>query len=68
MKELVAEISIDSIRNTMKIYKHSDKWSVENYKGEVHCYRCNSFDKAVKYACEYLGLIFYKPVFEKLES
>jgi hypothetical protein len=64
MKTLVAEISIDSPKNTMNIY-HSeinDKsyWSVENYRGEEIHVLCESFDQAVKYSCKYLGLIYYK--------
>lgn len=64
MKTLVAEISIDSAKNTMGIY-HSEingksVWTVKNYKGEETHNLCESFDQAIKYACEYLGLVYYK--------
>ncbi|MFA5720235.1 MAG: hypothetical protein WC939_04155 [Acholeplasmataceae bacterium] len=63
-KLLVAEICIDSPKNTMGIYHYTlngkSYWSVNNPKGEqTHCL-CESFDQAVKYACEYLGLVHYK--------
>ena len=63
MKTLVAEITID-IKNTMGIYHHEINskpyWTVKNYKGEETHNLCESFDQAVKYACEYLGLVYYK--------
>jgi hypothetical protein len=64
MKTLIAEISIDNVRNTMGIYQEiingKENYIVQNYKGTIVQPTCESFDQAVKFACEYLGLVYYK--------
>jgi len=59
--KLIAVIG-NTPKNSMKIYHKivagKNYWCAGNRKAEFDL--CDSFDQAVKYACEYLGLLEYE--------